>query len=697
MRGCALVLMVSMSWGVAAVAEPGLAGRWSGEIEAADAVLHVELEIAGEEGEGLGGQIVIEEHGPQAKSLTDVSQQGLRVSFRILDMAGFPVFRGWIEAAGDVISGTLTQAGIEMPFRLERSLPPAERARSLLAGVDALVESARQDFRAPGIAVGVVLDGEVVLKAAFGTANVESAIPLASETRFAMGTATETLTTALLAAAVDDGRVAWDDPIGRVLPELVADAPDFWSDISLRDVVSHRTGVPSHVAAWYGDDDASRDEMASRLGHLPRSQPLRSAFAHQVIGAVVASRVVEKLYGSPWETVVADELLVPLGMVDTTLSGVDGSCARGYREREGEVRPVTGIRSAAAMPAVGAAASLGDLLTWVQAHLERYGAGGLLVAREATLHELMTPQVVVDGYPSDPDLLLEAFALGWFVESYRGHLHVHRSGEADGFTCQLSILPDHDIAVVVAVNVEGSRLPELLTRQLLDRLLELEYRDWLGQGMRRSAVVRGAVAEARRRQLEDRPGGEPPLRDLADYAGEYAHRGYGAFTVTDHGDRLLMARGGWRVGLVHWRDHLFVVDDDGTDILPQGTPIGFRVDAAGEVDSLVAPFEPAVAPLTLTRQPEARLRDPAYLDRVVGVYRAVGREIRVTRRGHRLSLVIGGGPPRGLVPRPGNVFALEDRPATRVRFVLAGDGPATDLRLDQPGGEFVAPRVADLG
>jgi len=697
MRRCALVLLASL-WclGAPSAADPNLEGRWVGEVEATDAVLHVEIEVERKDEDALEGQIVILEHGAEAKTLTDVRQQGLRVSFRILNMAGFPVFQGWIEAGGDVLSGTLTQAGVAMPFRLERAEPPIERARALLVGVESMVEKAMDDYQVPGLALGVVLDGEVVFQQGFGEVDRSSGIPVALDTRFALGTATETLTVAMLAAAVDDGRLAWDDQVSQHLPELLAGDPAAWSDITVRDVVAHRTGIPAHVAAWYGDD-ATPEEFLARFARLPRSRPVRSTFAHQVLGSLAAARVVERLFGAPWESVIFDELTQPLGMSDTGLGGIDPSCARGHRERNGVLEPVVGLPTPGAVPAMGAVMTIGDLLIWVRAHLERLGADGLLVATEQTLHELMSPQTAVAGFPRDPDLLLEAYGLGWFVEAYRGRLHVYRSGDADGFTCQLSILPADDLAVVVAANAEGTGLPELLARQLIDRLLEHDYRDWLGQGVKRSGVVRDAVAEAQRRQAEGLGEGGPPLRELAAYAGMYGHPGYGVFSVTDLEDRLQMTRGAWRVGLVHWRDHLFRVADDSTDILPDGTPVIFRTGAHGEVGAMVVPFEPEIGPLVLERKPEARLKKPEYLDRLTGLYRAVGQEIRVTRRGTELMLAIGGGPTRRMLPRPGEVFGLEHRPATQIRFVLGGDGPATDVRFDQPGGEFVAPRIVDLG
>jgi CubicO group peptidase (beta-lactamase class C family) len=695
MRRWVLVLVLAgLPWasGVAAD-EPALEGRWVGEIEAADAVLHVELEITPDAEGSLEGEIVILEHGAVAKRLTDVRQDGLRVRFRILNMAGFPIFQGWIEAGGEVVSGTLTQAGVAMPFRLERAEPPGERARTLLVGVEAMIEQSLLDFRVPGLVLGVVLDGQVVLEQAFGVADLDTGKPMTTETRIALGTATETFTVAMLAAGVDDGLLTWDDRVAVFLPELLIDAPLFWANVSVRDVMAHRTGVPSHVAAWYGEE-APRADLAARLAHLPTSGPVRSAFNHQVLGSLVVARIVEGVYSGTWESVIAGELIEPLGMLDTGLEGVDESCAQGYREHEGELAPVTGPPVTSLAPAIGAVTSVGDLLIWVRAHLERIGADGLVISKEATLHELMAPQIPLAGFPGDPDLLLESYGLGWFVESYRGRLHVHRSGDADGFTSQLSILPMDDVAVVVAANVEGTRLPELLARQLVDRLLELEYRDWLGQGLSRSEVVREAVAEARRRQTEERGDGGPPLRDTGSYVGTYEHPGYGSFSLVERGDGLLMTRGSWQVRLVHWRDDVFQIVDDPADLLPDGTPISFRVSSHGEVEAMVVPFEPATAPLVLGRRPASELTDPDFLDRLVGSYRAVGRRIQVDRRGDGLVMTIGGGRVRRLIPGLGGAFTLEGRPATRVEFVVAGDGPAAELRFDQPGGEFVASRVA---
>jgi uncharacterized protein DUF3471/beta-lactamase family protein len=287
-----------------------------------------------------------------------------------------------------------------------------------------------------------------------------------------------------------------------------------------------------------------------------------------------------------------------------------------------------------------------------------------------------------------PEVTLPTYALGWFVESYKGRTVVSHGGNIDGFSALVSFLPREGIGVVALTNLNGNPLPEIVAYSIYDRLLGLPPTPWNDRLLKLHDEVEAAGKESKAKGEADRIPNADPSHPLADYAGEYAEPGYGALTIAHEGDALTLRYNAFAGPLRHRHYDTFDFDWEQED---ERFPCTFATDANGRVASVAIPLEPNVADIVFVRQPPAAMTDPAFLDRFVGVYDLMGVAATVGRKGAALWLSIPGQPDRELEPVEGTRFRLKGLgPEFSIEFQTDDQGNAVAALVSQPNALFTA-------
>src|SRR5690349_21371858 len=133
-----------------------------------------------------------------------------------------------------------------------------------LEGLEEYAEKARQDWNVPGMAIEVVKDDKIVLAKGLGVNKLGEASPVDEITIFAIGSSSKAFTAAALAMLVDEGKVKWDDPVTKYLPDFEMYDPYATRELTIRDLLSHRSGLERGDMLWYGTD-LSRDEIVHQI------------------------------------------------------------------------------------------------------------------------------------------------------------------------------------------------------------------------------------------------------------------------------------------------------------------------------------------------------------------------------------------------------------------------------------------------
>jgi CubicO group peptidase (beta-lactamase class C family) len=709
--GLALLTLLALAPAVSAPAVQAQtsdpAGAWSGQIEIPGNPLGVTVELARDDAGAWAGTIDIPQQGAVDLPLGGIHVAGDSVVFTIEGVPGDPTFRGLISSDGATMSGDFQQGPGLFPFTLTR----AEGADlgDALVGLEEWLAEHMEAWKVPGLGLAVVSGGEVVLAEGYGLRNVEDSLPADGETLFAIGSSSKAFTTALLGTLVDDGELDWDAPVRRYLPELaLADTAEA-AALTVRDLVTHRSGLPRHDVIWYANPDLTRAEIVERLAHLPPTQPLRGAWQYNNLMFITAGYLAERLGGDSWEDLTRARLFEPLGMARSnfavSVSQADPNHAVPYSEHERELVRVPFRTIDAVGPAGSINSSAAEMARWVQLHLAGGTLDGRTVLERGTVEAMQTPAMAIAARPSDPALGVQTYGLGWFVDGYRGHFRVQHGGNIDGFSAMVVLYPHDGLGIVVLTNKNGTPMPEFTARQVADRVFGLELRDWSGE-----ALARRDVARARADSLEaagegedeagDRIEGTSPSHAFAAYAATYRHAGYGDLEIRANPDGaeypLHLAYYTMELELEHVHYDVFVTRDPAGMSPFAGQRVRFVTGFDGSVEAVELAIEPSVSAARFPRAPEDRLTDPAFLGRLTGSYRLDGQTISVTRRGTSLVVSIPGQPAYTLVADRDTSFTLEQAPQIRVSFDLPTDGASADasaVTFHQPNGTFRYERV----
>jgi CubicO group peptidase (beta-lactamase class C family) len=689
-----LVLSVVLPAVALAAAEPPPAGRWQGAIELPGQSLAVEVDLS-RAGDSWSGHISIPAQGAHDLPLADVRVEGTSVHMAITGVPGNPTFAGTLAKDGGTITGTFTQGGQSFPFSLASASSTAAAARDALAGFDEEVAAAMKTFAVPGLALAVVRDGRVVMARGFGVRGVDAKEPVTADTLFAIGSSTKAFTTFVMGELVDEGKLAWEEPVRTYIPWFRLEDPWASEHITPLDLVTHRSGLPRHDLVWYNNLGASREELVRRLAFLAPSADLRAKFQYNNLMFLTAGYLVETITGKSWEDAVRTRIFVPLGMTHSNFSVRESQrsddFAQPYEEKNDVVRRMPFRVVTTIGPAGSINSTANDMARWLLVHLDGGEIDGRRIIKAATLDNIHSAHMTTGATSNEPEVTPADYGLGWFVNTYRGHIRVEHGGNIDGFSALVTLFPQDSLGVVVLTNLNGTPLPELIARRAVDRELGLERIDWIGKAAARRTAAQEATKEAKAKKDTMRVPGTKPSHPLADYAGTYENPGYGALTIALAGDHLDATFNGITTPLEHWHYDVFnggkAADDTFEDMR-----FNFRTDASGDIADVTAPFEPAVADIVFAREPDAWMSDPAQLERFTGNYELAGQLVTVDLQGDALTLLVPGQPVYDLEPAVGGVFVLKQARVVRVRFITDRSGRVSAVELRQPNGVFTAKR-----
>jgi len=575
---------------------------------------------------------------------------------------------------------------------------PAPTNAQALAGFDRYVEETLAAWGVPGVAISVVRNGEVVLNRGYGVRDPDGRAPMTSDTIFPIASMSKAFTSFGAGLLVDEGRMSFDAPVVTYLPGLALDDPAASQGLTLRDMLSHRSGMPRHDAVWYHNEALTREQLLGRMPHLDFSQPLRARFQYNNIMFVLSGLAVERVAGEDWERFTERRIFRALDMDRTMFSpqraAADRNHTQGREVLNGRQVTVPLFRNTPILnPAGGVYSTADDLANWMLVHLSGGQFQGRQVIQPSTLADIHRTQMAGGATVRDPEFVPIGYGLGWFTDIYRGRPMVEHGGNLPGVSTLVALLPDERLGVTILVNHGGSELRDALTRALIDRFLGASGKDWVGEALTRKRAGETAEVSGRQAKGASRIAGTRPSHALADYAGSYSHPGYGPLTIRLDEGTLTGTYNDDTSPLAHFHYDVFDATTENPEHVLLDSRVQFLSDFYGRISGVRMAIEPAVEPAVFERQPDARLSDPAFLARLTGSYDLGGSPVIVSLAGNRLTRLSPGGQPAALLPALGGEFTHARRRDARIVFVTGASGRATALRFIDSSGVYEARRV----
>jgi CubicO group peptidase (beta-lactamase class C family) len=553
---------------------------------------------------------------------------------------------------------------------------PAYGQDAPLNGFDDYVNKALREWEVPGLAIAIVKDDRIVLAKGYGVRKLGDPTPVTERTLFAIGSSSKAFTAAAIAMLVDEGKLKWDDPVTKYLPAFQLYDPYVTRELTVRDLLSHRSGLERGDFLWYGSE-YDRDEILRRTRYLKPTWSLRSTFGYQNLMFLAAGQVIAKVSGRSWDDFVRQRMFTPLSMTASSTSIRDlknsdnVSSPHAKIEDKLEVIPWRNIDNIA--PAGSINSNVIDMSQWVrlQLALGEYQKQRLLSSGAAK--EMQTSQTVIRAEPPFSLLYPEAhflnYGLGWFLHDYRGRKVVEHGGAIDGMRAQVAMLPEEKLGLVILTNMGGSSLPLPLMFRIFDAYLGAPPRDWSTEILKTMKGFEAQGKAAQKKQEEGRIKDTRTSLAPAEYAGTYKNDLYGDVKVTHEGGKLKLRFGLAFTGdMEHWHYDTFrakFVAAGGSNAF-----VTFALNAQGKIETLTLnlpgvaeyPFKRAAAETTATAAVSLSEEE---LKKFAGKYemKTPPVEVSIEMVGGKLKAMVPGQPVYTLVPVAANRFSIEGAPS----------------------------------
>jgi CubicO group peptidase (beta-lactamase class C family) len=475
---------------------------------------------------------------------------------------------------------------------LGAAVPHAAAQQGPLRGLDSYITKAMADWDVPGLALAIVRNDSVVHATGYGVRELGRDERVDERTLFAIGSSSKAFTALALAQLIDEEKASWDDRATKHLPWFQVHDPYVTREMTLRDLLSHRSGLTRGDRLWYATE-VPRDEIVRRVRFLEPTWSFRSNFGYQNIMYLAAGLVAEEITGKSWDDLVQERIFAPLGMRQsvTSIDPLPGmpNVATPHSRFDDTVTPIAYRDIDNIAPAGSINSSALDMAQWVRLQIGNGMYAGTRLVSEQNMREMHTPHTII---PIDtaaerlyPETHFRTYGLGWFLEDYRGRRIVHHGGNIDGMSALVAMMPEENVGLVILTNMNGSGLPAVVMRRIFDHYLGGAGRDWSAEVLAFTEQRREQAAERQRAAEAARAEGTRPSLPLERYAGTFRDEMYGAVIIAHDGGTLSVNAGpAFTADLEHW--HYDTFRASWTDRQLGRTFLTFNLNARGEPERL---------------------------------------------------------------------------------------------------------------
>jgi len=320
--------------------------------------------------------------------------------------------------------------------------------------VDDYVERQLRQLHIPGLSLAVVRNGKVIKARGYGLANTEKNVPSTKDTVYEIGSITKQFTATAVMMLVEEGKVSLDDKITEYFPM----APETWSRITVRHLLTHTSGIQNHVAVPdfpnLSQTNLTRDQLIKLFYKLPLEFQPGETWAYDNTGYYLLGIIVEKASGKSFWQFLDERIFRPVGMTstrNTDAQPIVTNRASGYEwvNNKFERRPV--LAPFIAFSAGAILSNVEDMAKWDTAlYTER-------LLKRSSLEQMWTPAKTNEGA-----LASFNYGYGWFIDSYHGHRVVQHSGGTPGFSSAIYRFTEDRLTVIVLTNHADRILDQLV-------------------------------------------------------------------------------------------------------------------------------------------------------------------------------------------------------------------------------------------
>ncbi|MDZ4713862.1 MAG: serine hydrolase [Cytophagales bacterium] len=451
---------------------------------------------------------------------------------------------------------SLLIAGLFFSMNLPGQAPSYKKE---LQKVDTYVQQLMKEWRVAGCAVAIVHKDKIIFSKGYGLRDVDKKLPVTPKTTFGIASNTKLFTSMAAAILHEEKKLDLDKPVRTYMPELKFSTAELDEKLTLRDMLSHRSGVPRWDGVWAGSG-FTQLEITDRLRYMKPTLGFREGYLYNNNMYTAAGVVVGKVAGTSWEDVVRTRLFVPLKMTQSFFSFEEAQKGSElaidyYNGRLDSLLKPFGpdVHCDCWAPAAAIVSNVEDLSSWVSAQIMGGKFRGTQVMPAKAIRETMKPNNIASKEMPYDEVFFGLYGLGRITTDYKGHVAILHGGVISGYRSTIAMLPKDSIGVIVLTNTaDGSPMATAAVNGIYDRLLHLDESPWTKKVS--VEVKKGndrtwrSIDSLRALRVPD----TRPSHPLASFVGTFEHKAYGKIEISLPGDRLQFKFRIWEQPLEHF-------------------------------------------------------------------------------------------------------------------------------------------------
>ncbi len=576
-------------------------------------------------------------------------------------------------------------------FLTHSSFAQDREIQKKLVGFEKAMEKNLKDWNMPGVGVGVVKNGKLVYVKGFGYRDYEMKLPITANTLFQIASNTKLFTSTAIGFLVEEGKLDWDKPIKTFVPSIQFYNNDLNNSITIRDMLSHRTGVTRHDLIWY-KSDFNRSELFSKLKYLEPAQPLRQGFLYNNLMYAASGHIINLIEGKTWEQYVREKILNPLKMTNTVFNITDMTKKSDVFVPYNEKRDTTTLYKIDYLsdtdglgPAGSMISNINDLSHWLAALMNKGVYEGQQVIPAAVVKATMEPSITLSNGLLEQgftEILNPVYGMGRQSMSYRGHQLVLHGGDLNGIHSQISYMPQDEIGVIVFVIGDHSLSYNSIVYNVYEHLLGLSITPWSERGMINRDASKKMGKEGREKVLVGQVKDTKPSHPLTDYLGDFENPAYGIISVTQKDTQMFFKLHNIQLPMHHFHYDRFDTNNDEKDGLYS---LNYQTNPQGDIDRFTISLDEGE--VTFMRKADENLSNVETLTKYIGAYKIGTNKINIILK-DKNHLFVQGAPDIELIPYKTNIFKTKEFADFTVEFIIE-NGKVTAVKQKDGSGEYV--------
>lgn len=412
--------------------------------------------------------------------------------------------------------------------------------------LDLYVERALKEWQIPGVAVGIVKDGKVVLMKGYGVCETGGTDKVDENTLFMIGSNTKAFTATAVAMLHAGNKLSLDDHVQKWLPDFKLYDPWVTKEANIRDLLCHRLGFETFQGDFmYFDSDLSVAEVREKMAKVKPEYSFRSQWGYTNSAFLTAGEIIPKASGRTWAQFIRDSIFTPLGMsrslaMSTEITNATNKAAA-HTVDHGVLKKIAYGNLDNLAPAGSISSSVNDMSHWVLMQLNNGKYNNKQVVAAAAIGQTRLPHSILgNGGHRFTRSHFALYGLGWFLQEYAGRKVIAHTGGVNGFVTSVALLPEEKLGIIVLTNTDANNFFEALRNEIMDAYLALPYRNYSGLALTESKEEQKEEEAWLKKEKDTVAMHVAPSLPLSAYTGTYKHNVYGNMNIKQENGKLIV-------------------------------------------------------------------------------------------------------------------------------------------------------------